>query len=219
MQAIAAPSIHALVLAIAMLVGSASKADEPGPGALISKLGDDAFQTREQATEELIRIGRKDPAAIQRLCLHELLNNDDPEIATRCRQIILDLLTEDSGLIGIRHFATREFNGLEVRKVTATISEVLPGLPAEAAGLKIGDRIFALDGKPLSNIDTAGDLSNRIGAAGSGKEIELDIQRGDEILKVKVTTARKSLEQQGIDPDELFKNWLLKQQANPPPPQ
>jgi len=217
MQASAAPAIHALVLAITMLAGSAGKAEDAGPGVLIPQLGDEDFQIREQATRELIRIGRKAPAAIQKLCLHELLNNDDPEIATRCRQIILELLTEDSGLIGIRHFTTREFNGLEVRNATATISEILPGLPAEAAGLRLGDRIVSLDGEPLARIDTAGDLSSRIGAAGSGKEIELEIRRGDETLKVKVTTARKSLEQQGIDADELFKNWLLEQQVNPPP--
>lgn len=217
MQASAAPAIHALALAIAMLAGSASNADEPLPEALIPLLADDAFQTREQATQDLIRIGRKDPAAIQRLCLHELLNNGDPEIATRCRQIILELLTEPSGFIGIRHFTTREFNGLEVRLATATISEILPGLPAETAGLRLGDRIVSLNGELLARIDTAGDLSSRIGAAGPGKEIELKILRGSDTMTIKVTTARKSLEQQGIDPEELFKNWLLKQQVDPPP--
>jgi predicted metalloprotease with PDZ domain len=214
MKASSVLEIPALVLTIAMLAAAAN-ADEAGPESLIPQLAHEDFQTREQATKNLIQSGRKDPELIQRLCLHQLLTTDEPEIAARCRQIIVELLTVETGFIGIRHFTTPNLN-LQAN-TTATISEVLPGLPAAAAGLRVGDRIIALDGQPLAWVDTASDLSRRIGTAGPGKEIEFEILRFNNTLKIKVTTAAKSLEQQGIDADALFKEWLLKQQSDPPP--
>jgi serine protease Do len=73
--------------------------------------------------------------------------------------------------------------GLERRK-GALISDVAPNGPAARAGLRRGDVIIAVDGKPTAN---AALLRNAIGLAGNGKQIELEIDRNGKTQKVTVT--------------------------------
>lgn len=56
----------------------------------------------------------------------------------------------------------------------ALIAQVTPGSPAAAAGLKSGDIVTAVDGKPIRR---AGDLSNRIGMSDPGDRVKLQIWR------------------------------------------
>jgi S1-C subfamily serine protease len=65
----------------------------------------------------------------------------------------------------------------------AVISQVEPGSPAAAAGLKAGDVIVAVDGH---NIRSSSDLRNRIGLARIGDEMVLGILREGKSSTVKV---------------------------------
>lgn len=60
------------------------------------------------------------------------------------------------------------------------IGRVDPGMPAEAAGLRPGDRIVAVDGEPVR---TWGDFARRIWQR-PGEVVALEIARGDSILRV-----------------------------------
>ena len=63
------------------------------------------------------------------------------------------------------------------------IVEVVPGSPAEEAGLETGDVIFAVNGKDVQNI---GELGYRI-RLGLGDTLDLGIRRGDgELLEIPV---------------------------------
>ncbi len=57
------------------------------------------------------------------------------------------------------------------------VSRVLPGSPAEAAGMLAGDRIVALDGRGLAGLDLQGVLGLLQGDEGS--QIAVQFQRGD----------------------------------------
>ena len=64
------------------------------------------------------------------------------------------------------------------------VEDVVPGGAAEAAGLKKGDRIKAIGGKPVSNIQ---DYMAAMATQKAGVEVEVKVVRGDETKTVKVT--------------------------------
>ncbi len=57
------------------------------------------------------------------------------------------------------------------------VNQVMPKSPAEAAGLKVGDLILSVDGKPVKD---ARELQRIIADADIGKAIELNILREKE---------------------------------------
>jgi serine protease Do len=67
-----------------------------------------------------------------------------------------------------------------------TIASIAPGGPAEAAGLKVGDTITAVDGK---KIKTGDELVNDISSRKPGTKSELTIVRGGKEQKLAVTIA------------------------------
>jgi len=78
----------------------------------------------------------------------------------------------------------------ESAKTGARITAVTPGGPAEQAGLKPGDIIVTLDGRPLVGVGDEGPTAALIELAGDledGQEIPLEYRRGKDTMKVTVT--------------------------------
>ncbi|MCC0176343.1 trypsin-like peptidase domain-containing protein [Waterburya agarophytonicola K14] len=67
------------------------------------------------------------------------------------------------------------------------IVRVLPGTPAEAAGLRIGDAITAIDGK---SITYASELQSVVDRSGLNQSLNFTVMRGDRTLKLKVVTTQ-----------------------------
>ena len=70
--------------------------------------------------------------------------------------------------------------------LTAQVGRVTPDFPAEAAGLRRGDRIVAINGQP---VETWPDLAQVIHAS-PGRPVILTLLRGEERLEVTVTPRR-----------------------------
>jgi serine protease Do len=70
-----------------------------------------------------------------------------------------------------------------------TISDVVAGGPAEQAGLKVGDTITTVDGKPVK---TGDELVNEISARKPGSRVKLGIVRGGKEQETAVTIADRS---------------------------
>jgi serine protease Do len=68
----------------------------------------------------------------------------------------------------------------------ALIAEVLPGLPAERAGLRKGDIVVAADGV---TIRSAAQLRNKVGLSRIGDRIQLTFERGGGLQNVEVEIA------------------------------
>ncbi|MCA9910491.1 MAG: PDZ domain-containing protein, partial [Anaerolineae bacterium] len=66
----------------------------------------------------------------------------------------------------------------------AVIREVVPGSPAESAGLQVNDVVTAVNGEP---VDAERTLRDRIFAYEPGDTITLDVVRGTETLQLEVT--------------------------------
>jgi S1-C subfamily serine protease len=63
----------------------------------------------------------------------------------------------------------------------ALVSDVLPGTPAEDAGLQPGDVITAIDGRSISG---GTDLRNQVGLMRPGRDVRLDVFRDGKTLEV-----------------------------------
>jgi serine protease Do len=68
----------------------------------------------------------------------------------------------------------------------AMISEVLPGSPAEAAGLEIGDVVFEIDGRPVRSV---GELDRQVSTAGVGNVVEIVLVRNGAEITLEATVA------------------------------
>jgi serine protease Do/serine protease DegQ len=82
----------------------------------------------------------------------------------------------------------------------STITDVVPNSPAAQAGLRKGDVVNGLNGRPVRS---AAELRARLSIVPVGEAVELQVQRGAEALKVKATIAeverRQSASAQAID--------------------
>ena len=96
-------------------------------------------------------------------------------------------------------FASKPFLGVEYQMISkqaallnevpqgALISTVVTGSPAEKAGVKEGDIIVKIDGESL-NSDKG--LSDIISKKKAGQEVELEIYRDNQTLKLKATLSK-----------------------------
>lgn len=83
------------------------------------------------------------------------------------------------GMLGVA--ISPEDHGLQVSAVT-------PGGPAERAGLKTGDMITTVNGKPVGSFDASSETALR--TAEAGKSIRLGVERGGKKLHLDVTPER-----------------------------
>lgn len=67
------------------------------------------------------------------------------------------------------------------------VLRVLPNTPAEAAGLRLGDVITAIDGQP---IDDAVQLQSIVDSSGLNRGLQFSVIRGDRNLKLRVVTTQ-----------------------------
>jgi regulator of sigma E protease len=91
------------------------------------------------------------------------------------------LLMQDAWQIGVR------LQGTQDGAATTRVEEVLPGTPAEDAGLLADDRIVAVDGTQV----TARGLLDRIGES-EGHPLELTVQRDGDTLVTMVAAERRN---------------------------
>jgi serine protease Do len=92
--------------------------------------------------------------------------------------------------------AIAESLGLKGRK-GALVAEVTAGGPADQAGLKSGDAVLAMDGRRL---ESAADLTRRIGEAHEGQALRLEIWRDGRSQTVTVRAGKRPAEDQAAGP-------------------
>jgi serine protease Do len=83
----------------------------------------------------------------------------------------------------------------------ALVSQVTPGGPAEKAGLKMGDVVTAIDGKPVNNAD---DLTMAVISKAPGSTVNLDLVRNSKPMQLSITLGQRP---NGVD-------WDSKKQSN-----
>lgn len=94
--------------------------------------------------------------------------------------------------------------------ISPTVGRLMEGFPAAEAGLRVGDRIVAVDGEP---VETWGDLAERIHTR-AGQEVALTVERDGNRFPLTVTPRASSQQEAtggtvtvgliGINPAEAF---------------
>lgn len=72
--------------------------------------------------------------------------------------------------------STKAYIGLSLSGDTNQVSEVAPGSPAEQAGVKKDDKVIRLDGKPVKDKASMGEIFRELKI---GQKVEMVIQRGE----------------------------------------
>ena len=70
----------------------------------------------------------------------------------------------------------------------AVVAEVPKGSPADKAGIRAGDAIVAIAGRP---VESQGDLMEAIGSHEVGEEVDVEVARGDKKLTLKAKLVRR----------------------------
>ncbi|MBH0206016.1 MAG: PDZ domain-containing protein, partial [Nitrospira sp.] len=70
------------------------------------------------------------------------------------------------------------------------VRELRSGLPAEKAGLRVGDRVIGCNGLPLADVKTERD-AKRICQVESGRRLQLDVMREEQFLDVQVIAEKR----------------------------
>jgi hypothetical protein len=116
---------------------------------------------------------------------------DDPE--NSARMIVHRILARfgsqtgllGSGRIGV-NWELHEDKGVRFY----VVREIRSGLPAEKAGLKVGDRVLACNGASLTTVKTDRE-AKRLCQVEAGETLQLDVRRIDERVSVAVTADRR----------------------------
>jgi hypothetical protein len=122
-----------------------SDADRDKVKGLVKDLGDDSFEVRENAQQELTRLG-----AVALPELRQAVKSADAEIATRARRC-LDSIVKVSGPDGLLWSALRLVAARKPAGAAEVLLALAPGLPDEADARELRNALAAValrDGKP-----------------------------------------------------------------------
>jgi C-terminal processing protease CtpA/Prc len=211
--------IAACCLAYALIHASTALADEPAVQkldavtqgrltTLYSQLGSDDFGAREKAQAALQLLADTNKEPILDHALDRYLEITDPEIRYRLRSAMFNAVaseTKRSGFIGISMFSRFD--------TSVGIMRVIQGSAAQRHGLRPGDEIVKLDGKPFST---------EVGAAEPSRQLQDYVSALDEGTALKLSIRRGGFQEMEVDlelggmPDDLnnqrrevvFADWM-----------
>ena len=116
---------------------------------------------------------------------------DNPESSARLIvHRILTLFGAQAGLLGSGRIGVQWELQEERGGRFYVVKELRGGLPAEKAGLKVGDRVVACNGEPLSGIKTEREAKG-LCRVEAGATLQLDVRRADQVLDVRVTAEKR----------------------------
>ncbi len=132
------------------------------------------------------------------------------------RQVELVVEREGERRVVLLDAAVGQVEDLQLRNLgvfpvrPAVVGRVMPGLPAEKAGLKTGDRIVAIGGEPVSSWYDLTGLVQRTG----GQATEVVIERSGRLLTLTLAPEKQPEQERyliGIEPDvpTVFKRYGL----------
>ena len=102
--------------------------------------------------------------------------------------------------IGVNDLTTRAAEAFGLDSTDgAMVSSILPGMPADKAGLQPGDIILKVDGRTIENTR---DLIDYVSVQGPDTVVELDVLRENDMIEVEVTLTERPTEGSDVEAEE-----------------
>ena len=164
------------------------KIGAPAVPAMVSALGDEAWQVRESAQKVLLQIGRPAVAALRKVA-----GSKDLEVATRAKAILARILGKGWLGVEIRDPDDDDRRGRDYPKEGGSVVvRVLPGTPAQKAGLAAGDLLYSINGTVLRDTQH---LIEVVANTEPGTKAVLVVYSAGRKAEVKLTVGRRPKEQ------------------------
>ncbi len=116
---------------------------------------------------------------------------DDPEgLARVIAHRILARFGSQAGLLGSGHIGVNWELQESVGARYYLVRELRSGLPAEKAGLKVGDRVVACNGMVLSSVSSERE-AKRLCQVEAGQTLQLDVRRDGQPIEISLTAEKR----------------------------
>ncbi len=116
---------------------------------------------------------------------------DDPEgLARVIAHRILARFGSQAGLLGSGHIGVNWELQESVGARYYLVRELRSGLPAEKAGLKVGDRVVACNGMVLSSVSSERE-AKRLCQVEAGQTLQLDVRRAGQPIEISLTAEKR----------------------------
>ena len=205
-----------LISAALSLLASATLAATPGEH--VARLGDPSFRVREKASDSLKQAATTNYTSVLEACIAGYAATDDVEILSRLDEIMLPIVerklyNRPKGFLGLRLEASAAvLNGKAVPAIEAAM--IVEGQAAEKAGVKMGDLILAMDGKPVTEDGTSPFIA-MIQEMEPGTTVRLEILRGENRVTIPVVLSERPAETFFVVPErepieDFYDNWKNK---------
>ncbi len=202
------------------------------PERMLSGLKSEQFKVREQAQAEMLEWARANKATAVDALFRQSQAAADPEQRARCLAVLREIVLEEfeaqgEGFIGIQMLdvmVTLKQDDKPEALRGVRITHILPGMGAEAAGMKVNDTIIGLDRKRWIHEIASVAFMDSIKKMKPGTKVTLQVLRMDELREVEVTLSRRP-DLNAVDPrfglqperiearkqaekDAHFRNWM-----------
>ena len=201
-----------LLMSSSLLLLAAPKAEyiELPPG-LVEKLSSDDFEVREKAYAGLSKWSEENIKASPKLLYKAWKGNDDPELQTRCYNLMREMVVQKEfgkgkGFLGIRMTGVilPAKPGGPAGLQAVRVENILDDTPAQKVGLRMGDLIVRVDELDLQQANPANlgaeakpgmrilemhsveRFSEYIKSKQPGEKVILHCLRGDKRLEIEV---------------------------------
>jgi hypothetical protein len=116
--------------------------------------------------------------------------SDPEDLARVIAHRILARFGAQTGLLGSGHIGVN----WELQELAGAryylVRELRSGLPAEKAGLKVGDKVVACNGAVLSSVSSERE-AKRLCQAEAGQTLQLDVRRAGQPIEISLTTEKR----------------------------
>jgi hypothetical protein len=117
---------------------------------------------------------------------------DDPESSARLIvHRILARFGSQTGLLGSGRIGVNWELQEDRQAKFYLVKELRSGLPAEKAGLKVGDRVIGCNGSPLAGVKTEREAKH-LCQVEAGQTLQLDVKRADRSIELMVTAEKRA---------------------------